>query len=152
MEKQLCPKLVAKIHRFCKKHGVNNYSINPDGSIDIDGGVCFMNFKEEFFPIPFNKVSGFFECVNCNLTTFKNMPREIGRWLLCSNTPFRTFEHFPLVIKEGLHIDNLTTPIPIKEYNALFQMGYTPDQIHNRLDLSYLYRIFTIQNIISDDH
>lgn len=27
------------IHSICKKYGIKNYSINEDGSIDVDGNV-----------------------------------------------------------------------------------------------------------------
>ena len=26
-----------KIDKICKKYGIENYTINPDGSIDVDG-------------------------------------------------------------------------------------------------------------------
>ena len=34
-----------KIHDICKKYNIKNYSINTDGSIDVDGNVDLSNQK-----------------------------------------------------------------------------------------------------------
>jgi len=31
--------LTEEIHRICEEYGIKNYTINSDGSIDVDGGV-----------------------------------------------------------------------------------------------------------------
>jgi len=30
---------VDNIYRICEEYGIKNYTINPDGSIDVDGDV-----------------------------------------------------------------------------------------------------------------
>ncbi len=32
---------IQKIHNICKKYDIENYSINSDGSIDVDGDVFY---------------------------------------------------------------------------------------------------------------
>jgi hypothetical protein len=46
---------------FCKKY-LKNYTINPDGTIDVDGDVNLQNKLGNMkkLPVKFGKVSGFF--------------------------------------------------------------------------------------------
>ena len=34
-----------EIHKICQKYGIENYTINPDGNIDVDGNVSLSNKK-----------------------------------------------------------------------------------------------------------
>ena len=56
---------------ICRKYYITNYSINPDGSIDVYGDVNLYGGGLIELPLRFNKVSGDFDC-GCNyLTTLK---------------------------------------------------------------------------------
>lgn len=56
------------IEDICKKYNIKNYTINSDGSIDVDGNVSLIppltyhfTFKKlESMPLKFGKVSGHF--------------------------------------------------------------------------------------------
>ena len=72
------------IASICKKYGIKDYIINPDGSIDIDGYVDISYEKLTKIPLKFGKVSGFFDCSNNQLTTLKNASKEVGRYFSCS--------------------------------------------------------------------
>ena len=58
-----------EIHNICKEYNITNYTINPDGSIDVDGNVdlSYMDLTE--IPLRFNKISGRFWCNSNKLTT-----------------------------------------------------------------------------------
>jgi len=58
-----------EIHEICKKYGIKNYTINDDGSIDVDGNVNLSYRKLTKLPLKFNNVSGNFLCYNNQLTT-----------------------------------------------------------------------------------
>ena len=63
------------ISLICEKYNIENYTINPDGSIDVAGDVNLDNMKLTELPLTFNKVTGSFDCVNNNLTSLKGCPK-----------------------------------------------------------------------------
>ena len=68
----------AEIKAWCKEMGIENYTINSQGEIDVDNDVLLMenDFKE--LPYKFGKVTGFFSLESCkNLISLKNCPKFI---------------------------------------------------------------------------
>ena len=67
--------------------GIENYTINPDWTIDVIGDVklSYKNLIE--FPdyIKFNYVSGYFDCANNQLTSLKGCPASVGGSFDCSD-------------------------------------------------------------------
>jgi len=70
----------SKIEAICEKYNITNYTINEDGSIDVDGDVDLYNKKLKVLPLKFRKVSGDFHC-NYNQLT----PQYIGSDFYCSD-------------------------------------------------------------------
>ena len=87
-----------EIHEICKKHNIKNYTINSDGSIDVDGDVLLYNRGLSKTPIKFNKVSGYFNCSWEDLTTLEGSPKEVGGDFYCSYNKLKTLKHSPLII------------------------------------------------------
>ena len=73
------------ISLICEKYKITNYTINPDGSIDVLGDVylCGKNLTE--LPLRFNKVTGCFDCGDNKLTTLKGSPKWVGGYFNCSS-------------------------------------------------------------------
>jgi hypothetical protein len=65
---------------FCQKY-LNDYTINSDGSIDINGSVYIWSRlgDMEKLPVKFGKVSGYFWCDGNKLTTLEGCPNYVGR-------------------------------------------------------------------------
>ena len=55
------------IDLICKKYGITNYTINQDGSIDVNGSVNLSRENLTKLPLKFNRVSGYFDCSNNQL-------------------------------------------------------------------------------------
>ena len=72
-----------EIHDICKVYNINNYKINSDGSIDVDGNLTIVNRNLYTIPIKFNKVSGDFDCSWNNLISLENSPIEVGGDFIC---------------------------------------------------------------------
>jgi hypothetical protein len=53
-----------KVKRICRTYGIRNYTINSDGSIDIDGNVDLTYKISEKLLLKFGNVSGSFYCDN----------------------------------------------------------------------------------------
>jgi hypothetical protein len=72
-----------EIHDICKRYLISNYTINPDGSIDVDGDVSIANGRLTKLPLKFNKVSGDFYCSYNELTSLEGCPKEVGYYFYC---------------------------------------------------------------------
>lgn len=87
-----------EIHDICKRYLISNYTINPDGSIDVDGDVSIVNGRLTKLPLKFNKVSGDFYCSWEDLTTLEGSPKEVGGDFFCSYNKLKTLKHSPSII------------------------------------------------------
>ena len=70
------------IHKICKKYNINkfgDYTINKDGSIDVDSHVDLGGFGLKRIPLKFNIVSGFFYCDRNNLTSLEGCPKTFAK-------------------------------------------------------------------------
>ena len=84
-----------EIHDICNEYDINNYSINPDGSIDVDGNVDLTYRALTKIPIKFNKVSGWFKVSFNNLESLENSPIEVGGHFHCSNNNLKDLINLP---------------------------------------------------------
>ena len=84
-----------QIIQLCKKYKIQNYSINPDLSIDVEGNVYLDHLKLTSLPLRFSRVGGDFYCHVNHLTTLEGGPREIGGDFYCYNNPLTTLDGGP---------------------------------------------------------
>lgn len=95
------------IEEFCEKYKIDNYTLNSDGSIDIDGEVnVFNKLKEKELPIEINKVTGTFDASFTNLTTLKGCPKEVGRSFFVVNCDLNTSEYLPEYVEHVLDLSH----------------------------------------------
>ena len=87
----------ADIEAWCDKMGIENYTINSKGEIDVNGDVDLDNENFEELPYKFGEVKGFFGLDGCkNLISLKNCPNIIRRTFHCNrNTNLVTLEGCP---------------------------------------------------------
>jgi hypothetical protein len=83
------------ISLICKKYGITNYTINDDGSIDVNGSVYLYGKGLTELPLTFNKVTGYFNCGGNYLTSLKGSPRWVGSWFSCFNNQLTSLEFSP---------------------------------------------------------
>ena len=69
---------------ICKKYYIRNYTINPDGSIDVSGDVELGALNLDKIPLKFNIVSGYFNISNNNLSSLEGCPKYVGNSFHCS--------------------------------------------------------------------
>ena len=74
-----------EIHDICKEYKIKNYSINPDGSIDVDDSVDLFNYNLNKIPLKFNKVNGYFDISHNNITSLEGSPKIVTSWFDCSH-------------------------------------------------------------------
>ena len=74
---------VDNIHKICEVYGITNYTINADGSIDVDGDVDLWSRGLSELPVKFNHVSGGFCCSWNKLKTLEGSPQSVGGYFSC---------------------------------------------------------------------
>ena len=86
------------IHDICEKYRIENYTINEDGSIDVDENVDLSYKGLAKIPLKFRNVSGYFSCSGNQLTSLEGCPKSVGGDFHCYGSKITTFEHLPLSI------------------------------------------------------
>ena len=83
------------VESICKKYNITNYTVNSDGSIDVDGDVNLVDKKLTKLPLKFGNVTGGFYCHHNQLTTLEGSPKEVGGDFSCYNNQLTTLEGSP---------------------------------------------------------
>ena len=108
-----------EIHTICEKYNITNYTINPDGSIDVDGNVNLIYMRLTKIPIKFNKVSGNFDCSRNNLTSLRGCPIVVGGAFFCCYNNLTSLIGSPDSIRKYIMCDS--NPLEsIEGYNGNF--------------------------------
>ena len=89
------------IKKLCDKYGIKKYTINFDGSIDVNKPVNLSNFDLTELPLKFNKVNGSFDCSDNRLTTLKGCPNEVSDSFFFENNPLERIDYTPNRIGDG---------------------------------------------------
>jgi hypothetical protein len=91
------------ISLICKRYKITNYTINDDGSIDVNGDVYLINKGLTELPLIFNRVTGEFDCSRNRLTSLKGSPRWVGRYFDCGNNRLASLEFSPDYVGDGFY-------------------------------------------------
>jgi len=83
------------IDSICRKLDINNWTQNPDGTIDVDGNVYINGIGLKELPLKFGKVSGNFSCSFNKLTGLEGAPSEVGGYFYCHFNKLTTLEGSP---------------------------------------------------------
>ena len=126
------------ISSICKKYNIKNYTINDDGSIDVNGDVNLSKKGLTELPLRFNKVTGYFHCGMNKLTSLKGCPRWVGSWFICSRNELPSLEFVPEYVGSSFYCiwnrltDNYCdTEIGGSFYTSLEQDGLTKDNYND---------------------
>lgn len=114
---------------------IDNYSIRPDGIIDVNGSVIYSQ-REDVIPdwIQFGHVSGSFSCSWADFENLKGCPLSLGEEFRC----------FSLKLQPS-----------VENFEVLYRYAYEKICIYNDMRETYgIYyknrkRIETIQNILT---
>jgi hypothetical protein len=106
------------IDSICKKYYIINYTINGDGSVDVDGDVLLYDKNLTELPLKFRKVSGIFDCAYNKLTSLEGTPREVGGSFYCYNNQLLSLVGSPREVGGGFYCskNQLTSLSGISKY------------------------------------
>jgi hypothetical protein len=83
------------IVKLCKRYHIVNYTINTDGSIDVDDNVDLSYRKLEKFLLKFRDVGDDFHCYNNRLTNLEGCPKSVGGSFNCNDNELTSLEGCP---------------------------------------------------------
>lgn len=117
----------SEIDRVCKEFYIENYQINPDGTVDVEGSVYFEGLDAEELPLKFGKVTGDFSIIEALLTTLEGCPYEVGgsfeiQW--CHE--ITSLEHAPKRVGGEYYASD----------SPITSLEGTPEVIHGNFDCS----------------
>ena len=87
------------IDKICREYDIENYTINSDGTIDVNENVSFFNNRLIKIPLTFNKINGFFSCSYNQLISLEGSPTEVNGYFYCDNNKIKSFEYAPRIIR-----------------------------------------------------
>ena len=105
---------IEDIDAICQKYAITNYTINSDGSIDVDGNVDLSSvvfYRRrvvgfERLPLKFNRVSGNFYCNDNKLVSLEGSPKEVGGNFSCHFNELNTLEGAPKWVGGNFYCNN----------------------------------------------
>ena len=83
------------IDSICHEYGIKNYTINDDGTIDVNDDVNITSMSLTKLALRFRNVNGGFYCANNRLITLEGAPQSVGGGFSCSNNRLITLEGAP---------------------------------------------------------
>ena len=104
----------SKIKQWLDSMEIRNYTINPDGVVDVRGHVDISESALNEIPIQFGIVTGHFLCYDNNLMSLKGAPKCVGKNFWCQANLLTTLEYAPQHIggnlgsEHNLNITNLS--------------------------------------------
>lgn len=96
------------IDEICEKYNIKGYTINEDGSIDVNRPVNLNRRGLTELPVKFNIIHGSFDCSDNRLTTLKGMANKIeGSLFIEGNDTLDKLDYLPNEIghRKGLFLD-----------------------------------------------
>ena len=113
---------INSINDICKQYRIKNFTINDDGSIDVNGDVDLYGKGFKKLPLKFNRVEGNFCIESCGLTTLEGSPKYVGGDFTASNNKLKTLVGAPEIVNGSFYgslnkITNLIgAPIKVGSY------------------------------------
>lgn len=122
------PKLVI-IKGWLEEYDIEDYTINDDLTIDINGDVNLYdrNIKELPKYIQFGTVEGIFTCANNKLTSLRGCPRIVNKSFNCSFNNLTSLKEAPTKVDGSFYCNN----------NKLVSLEGAPKEIGANFDCSF---------------
>jgi hypothetical protein len=86
------------MEELCNKYGINDYTINEDGFVNVDGSVDLNNCNLTEIPIKFGRINGDFKCAFNRLVNLKNSPTYVYKNFYCNGNYLTTLFEGPKVV------------------------------------------------------
>ena len=124
---------------ICKKYNINDYTINSDGTVDVDNLVYLhtpFSLGLSKLPLKFGKVSRYFKCDNNILTSLEGAPDWVGYNFSCMSNKLTSLEGGPNYVGGHFYC----------HYNQIRSFEGAPKHIHGEFDCYHnpIYEIWEL--------
>jgi hypothetical protein len=129
------------IHAICRKYEIENYTINSDLSISVEGSVDLDDKGLTKLPVKFKEVSGSFWCGGNRLVSLEGCPERVGGSFGCSNNNLTSLEWCPKYVNRDFYCQN----------NIIYTFEGIPDYTHiDRSFVCYGNLVYNIWRLFKD--
>ena len=115
---------VAYVAFICEEFGIENFSVDSDWLVNVDGDVDLSFKKLKRLPLKFGRVSGYFNCYRNQLVNLRGSPRVVGGFFNCSCNRLTSLNGGPKEVggryncDENLLISLVGSPEEVVEFNC----------------------------------
>ncbi len=107
------------IAEICEKYGIENWSINPDGFVDVDGDVILYRYGLTKLPLNFGHITGDFDCQDNKLTNLEGCPLSVGGQFDCTHNQITSLEGCPREVGIAFYCFN----------NQITSLRFAPEEV-----------------------
>jgi hypothetical protein len=87
-----------RIETWIREHTSKEFTIHPDGTIDVRGNVSF-KWDGNTLPVQFGRIEGSFNVNDSTLTSFVGFPHYVQNVVYCSRTNIRSLHGVEKAVK-----------------------------------------------------
>jgi hypothetical protein len=91
---------------ICRGLCLENYTINSNGTVDVDDDVEISDLELYYLPINFGRVAGNFECSDNFLTSLEGCPTTVGGNFYCKRNKLTSLQGCPEIISGNFYCSN----------------------------------------------
>jgi len=137
-----------EIDTICARYRIENYTINDDGSIDVENDVNLSQLTFTELPLKFGRVTGNFYCYDCaNLNSLEGAPTSVGGSFICYDCPKLTsLEGAPTSIGSAFYCSQCSKLTKLSHIKSAKSLHLKSTPITNLL---YVFKIKGLEEIIS---
>jgi hypothetical protein len=84
-----------EIIKWLERYKVENYTINEELTVDVNGNIDLNSKNIKSIDVNFNKINGSFYCHHNKLTNLKGCPKEVSGDFFCSHNKLISLEGCP---------------------------------------------------------
>jgi hypothetical protein len=97
---------------ICKEYGIEHYTINQDGSVDVMDSVRLYDLDLEKIPFKFGKISSYFDVGKNKLTSLEGFPKEVYSDIFIYDNKLTSLIGLPEIIYDNVQCsDNKLTSL-----------------------------------------
>ena len=117
---------IKDVEKWLEKHDIKSYSISGNLHVNVNGNVDLKNkIDEDFLPVKFEKINGYFDISNNNLQSLEGCPKEVQKDFDCSHNNL---------------ISLFDAPISVGDFdcsnNSISSLSYSPKEIEGFFNCS----------------
>jgi hypothetical protein len=138
-----------EVVEICKKYGIENWSINSEGLVDVYDHVFLANKGLTKLPLKFGTVTGDFHCSYNQLTSLEGSPHTVRYNFMCAQNMLTSLEGSPEKVGGDFYCNNPS--LAHDNHNKITSFEGGPKSIGGLFNC-YNNPLYNIWNLISPNN